>query len=41
MIYEICKKTLFPNVGTVIHVLLLVAIYVFCVEEVGPKGMEA
>ena len=41
MIYEICKKTLFPNVGTVIHVLLLVAIYVFCVDQTGPKGMEA
>ena len=41
MIYEICKKTLFPNVGTVIHVLLLVAIYVFYVADVDPKGMEA
>ena len=41
MIYEICKKTLFPNVGTVIHALLLVAIYLFYVAEVDPKGMEA
>ena len=41
MIREICKKALFPNVGTVIHVLLLVAIYVFHVAEVDPKGMEA
>ena len=41
MIREICKKALFPNAGTVIHVLLLVAIYVFHVAQVGPKGMEA
>ena len=41
MIREICKKTLFPNAGTIIHALLLAAIYVFYVAEVDPRGVAA
>ena len=41
MIREICKKTLFPNAGTIILALLLAAIYVFYVAEVDPRGVAA